>query len=896
LTASAARSLTASTLFPAADGPLMTCRTRHFRFIYPRKLRTAVFRLAERADAVFERLRRRFPLYAGPEVLPVCVTAAGSPNGYYAAYPRAHIVIYAAPARQDGALGNLRSTTYNIFVHELTHAVTLNMRHPHDRLIAAVIGDGYAPQLLIMPAQQIEGVSQFWEDRRGGRSHDPIIRGSLRNDLARGRFLTLEQTYGLYTRYPQGAAYYRYGAQFTAFLIRRYGEKRYEQLWRRSCDGLGAWGFSPLCRAVYGKTAHDLWREFKQSLALPSAGENDPPQRIHLPGKTTLRATAAQGSDLYIYDEESGRLLKRSLDRPGPASTVFSLRGLNALSIRPDNTQIALSWTAPSADVHRSYTALLNPATKRLRPVWQGVRGPAYSPDGKTIAAVRLRRGNADIILLTPRRRTLLRGHPGLRPGTPCFLSSTELLFTAATPDTHHLLRIHLATGDFREIVLPEGFSHPRFLRRSNGAVMLGVADRQDRYRCALLEKDELTVFPRGTAGGLYHPVRSSGRIIAVARGPETDRLISFPAKGGKTYPLTTRDFSPAPARAAPQRKETPYVPAADVPFQAAFFPAAGPLFGIRENGIESIGGAVYAADPAEVNRLTAAVLYHRRLSAVNWLAHYTRQTRSPLTFYLRLNDSFEYSGHNTDYRLLFINGGFSLYGFDRVAHHLMSLYLSASYALIGLGPGASPYGWPLVPNPVRLHLQLQWDGTHTRRRHLADRAGHRLHLAVDYTPDREAVTARPVWTWAWGPLPLRLDLQAALSNRRQLVLPGRDPVYRTSRQIDFPEYAGQGEPSYGRLLGRLRITPLTVPLEWKVPLLPLYLSRFNLNGGGRAAWLTGPVYSTLLLGSDWTAGLHAGNIGQLLGLYTVRLEGFYAAAIRQYGWRITLQPWRGFN
>ncbi|MCE1197183.1 hypothetical protein LWX53_11885, partial [bacterium] len=135
-------------------------RTERFDIYFPPSLEAEGRRLASFADAVYADLEAFFSPAAGGSGsgspawkidipggrIPVLLSEASySLNGYFTAYPSNRIVIYAKGADPRDSLTSMDDELRSVFVHELTHLVTLNARSPFWSFLARAIGDTVAP-------------------------------------------------------------------------------------------------------------------------------------------------------------------------------------------------------------------------------------------------------------------------------------------------------------------------------------------------------------------------------------------------------------------------------------------------------------------------------------------------------------------------------------------------------------------------------------------------------------------------------------------------------------------------------------------------------------------------------------------------------------------------------
>ena len=131
--------------------------TKYFQIIYKlESLETATI-IAENADRIYEEIAKKL----GTETnlsLPVLIRSdIQALNAYFSSYPYNRIVLYdTVPDSAD--LGVFSNTILSVFSHELTHAVTLNMKSKFWQVMSFLFGDFFSPTVLTSPTMFSEGL------------------------------------------------------------------------------------------------------------------------------------------------------------------------------------------------------------------------------------------------------------------------------------------------------------------------------------------------------------------------------------------------------------------------------------------------------------------------------------------------------------------------------------------------------------------------------------------------------------------------------------------------------------------------------------------------------------------------------------------------------------------
>lgn len=370
-------------------------RTERFDIYYPASLEAEGRRLAGFADAVYADLEAFFSPAANNAAapaawkidvpggrIPVLLSEASYDlNGYYTAYPSNRIVIYAKSAGARGSLASMDDELRSVFVHELTHLVTMNARAPFWSFLARLLGDAVAPPAWIMPNSLLEGSAVWVESRysggslaegaaassglpESGRLHDPAALEAVFADILAGRRRGMWETSGLADFPGAGNFSYIYGALFAEYLEAAYGAGIIRDLWGAAADGNLFEGFSGtltskgLLEKRTGKAPKALWEGFldwlearakaaaaEDAAAGPAAPASAPVADSAL-ASGRIAAFCVAGGKLYYLEGNRRAVLSLDLTAPGAAPRfVFSADPyLEAMRPTPDGQGLELDW------------------------------------------------------------------------------------------------------------------------------------------------------------------------------------------------------------------------------------------------------------------------------------------------------------------------------------------------------------------------------------------------------------------------------------------------------------------------------------------------------------------------------------------------------------------------
>lgn len=567
--------LSAQTFRPFAE--LRVIKTEKFDIVFSERSRATAEALARFADRTYERVSSLLGI-AVPGRIPVTITPESDAfNGYANPLPYPHIVLYDAPLDPEWAVyGNALE---GLFLHELTHVVSLSTRGPAARALRAAFGGWVLPAFLATPLFMVEGVTVSYESLDGaGRANDPLVRQRLSQAAADGAFLTPFQASGVYDKPPYGNAYYEYGGLFSAYLQKRWGMEKYAELWR----AMGArfplslrfyrHGFYRIFREVYGEDFLPVWAAFAESLRVEGLEDNR--ANILVGGERVFDTLRSGGGRVFFADEAAGAVFAYD----PAAESLVRVVGIDAAAGDIDVTAdgkllLVSSYRSRGARYAAEAVEYESASGRRTGRVWKGVLRPRYFREGVVgIAADGL---SAPLVYRDGKdaETVLLRGGPARSFTSPAPLGDDRVAFIAAEHGVRSIgvydfpsgAAYRLGTGSAGD---GERFRFVRDLRASGGRLYFSIAEKEGFYRLGAADEGGFTLSARRFSGGVFSAVDIGGTLYyraafstwtALARYPESAAALS-----GERLPIAA-----APAFADDPAPET--VPAAlpDRPYSA---------------------------------------------------------------------------------------------------------------------------------------------------------------------------------------------------------------------------------------------------------------------------------------------------------------------------------------
>ena len=257
----------------AGKKQLFAVKTKYFEIIYPGECRKSAEILFEQADAVYSEVTSQYGLTPSFSLPIVLTPAVDSFNAFWTSAPYNHIVIYDTSFSVSSDLAVFSETLIQTFRHELTHAVTYNMKSPFWNATSTIFGDCITPASLWISPGMAEGATVTSESAQGeGRLNDEFAKHMVKQAKIENQFPSYYDATGARDKYPTGSFYYFNGA-FHQWLQQEFGMQKYAEFWYRLVN-LKSLTVGTAFKQVYRIKLKDAWKEFEKSYPVPEIQAN----------------------------------------------------------------------------------------------------------------------------------------------------------------------------------------------------------------------------------------------------------------------------------------------------------------------------------------------------------------------------------------------------------------------------------------------------------------------------------------------------------------------------------------------------------------------------------------------------------------------------------------------
>lgn len=882
-------------------------KTEHFDIIFPEESKPSAMRLYSMAESVYDEVCGKLESRPGGRI-PVLITPdIGSFNGGTSLWPYASIVLYDTPL--DLGWTSFADNLRGLFLHELTHAVSLRIKAGWANFLSGIFGSWVLPGILNTPEFMAEGATVSFESADGvtGRANDPLVKERLRQDILENRFKTPIEASALYDEYPNGDIYYEYGGLFSSYLQKAYGMEKYAALWRAmgnlvfsfTLDPYGQ-GFYKTFRKVYGLPFTAAWAGFRTSLAL--SGVADAPEQLWPAGRETRArmrgGMVSDGERLYWIDSRSNAamamdgatLRSRKLFDADATASISDARAAagGGDAARAGRLLVSRSLYLPDGR-DRVETLVYELGEGRFLPATSiaGMREARFFRDGFVGIVPELH--NTDLVFSSPAgRRTLLRGSETVMYSQPAVLDERRIALIVSIDGWRKLGILDVDSGRL-ELARPaedDGlFVYIRQLSASGGKLYFNF-DSDDRlYKLGVLDGSEIRLEAQDYSGGVFWPCEAAGRLFYVGRFSEGEKVCRYPAAadalGERSLGYALEAFDPEPAARASEAlaakvgaeaKVEPYRPLAYASPFNMWFPYLD--LAAVDRSFRPFGLFVFQ-DPTTDNTVNLSLGYDSSYPFADAALAWTSRAL-PVQLAFQAGDNLVYGLYGAPERQssASISASLSLPSFPYSRGFALGLGASILGRAEASAAGGTPYAWTYSARGGAASAALAWSGrdygaAKSASRGLELRSYHDLAFpSLQYKTEGHLVAA-------YDRVPLRLDIWGAWATAPILRLDSTSPVFASDRRPEYVEYGELDSSSAGALVeGSLGYRLFDQAIHTDI--LGLYFNRILVDLGYRGAYLNETFHASSFVRASLDLGAALGMAAgqaRLFGEGFVRLD-----------------------
>lgn len=495
--------------------------TQFFDFIYPPDSHETAQFLAEHADSmVFEicsflhaDFPKKIPVYLDPSMQKL--------NANFSPYPYNRIVLYDTVAT-DGSLTVFKHGILMVFYHELTHAISMNIRTPFWQFVSQLFGDPISPATMFtMPLSFLEGVTVSLESSNGeGRLNDPLSLHYLRQDKIEGSFLSWKKSSGALDIYPGTKSSYLYGGAFSQWLQQNFGMEKYAEFWNKSA------GFNPFKSHLEGRfkqtykiSLTKAWDNFSEDFYIPPINANIPEQ-VSGTQNGVISCLSSGPDGLVWLDTNTQAVWFRS--KAGKTIRFFDADShLERLSFSPDGRLLLVSGTVQDGSVFVQKLRIFDVSSRKfLSETWSNIRDASFMHDSKTIVGIETIAQRSSLIIIDRNDPALKKVLTQAGPNEPLYalycpsyIGNAKIAFIGANGLERNIYFIDSRDLAIERLVLPpevQFLHHLQSIKTMDSYdLSFSWAQKETLYRFGLysITNQELVIQAEDFSGSVFYPV-----------------------------------------------------------------------------------------------------------------------------------------------------------------------------------------------------------------------------------------------------------------------------------------------------------------------------------------------------------------------------------------------------
>ncbi len=509
--------------------------TKYFEIIYSEESSNTMKRLLTYADKEYDRLIKLFGVKF-PELITIVVTPdVELINGMFSSVPYNTIILY--DYLDDASLLPFDDYFYNLFLHELTHAVSLNLRNEVWYFFRKIFGNWVSPHELQVPAWMIEGVTVSMESEDGdGRSNDPEKKAILAQHLIEKKFQRVDQVANMKPYPKRSGLHYIYGGLFNTYLQKKYGWDRYRMLWYNNNNLIIPYTFWFSFYGIYGNSVDEEWKNFSKNFVINDVKNPE----VKVVKKGLIGVLRTDGKSLYFSELKKRRIyemdknkVRMIIDQSGD----FFISKSNLLYLK-EMTLISKTYKTKTKVFDLSKRRFLNISYKIFD----------IDEDKKLVGIERDKHSTILVAIENGEKKILLKGNETTFFYSPIIVGE-KIYFILIESNKRSIAC--LDNGKLFLYKLPENVWLDR-LYRQNDKILFNyfLKDSVSLSRLGILDIDDDICYLQDEDynGGVYYPVVLENDLYYIRRMTDYDEIVvmkDYPAKiNFKTVTLEKMEYS----------------------------------------------------------------------------------------------------------------------------------------------------------------------------------------------------------------------------------------------------------------------------------------------------------------------------------------------------------------
>lgn len=549
-------------------------QTEWFDIIYPPECEKTAALLYHNADRIYSEVTD-FMCISKNIKLPVVITAdVEQNNAFFNPFPYNHIVLYDTSVNGVEELAVFSEEFLSSFKHELTHAVTFNMKNDFWTGVGKVFGDVADLGFLSISTGIAEGATVSCESSEGeGRLNDEYAKHPVKQAKIEGKFPSYYDAQGASTMGSVAQPYFFNGA-FAKYLQDTFGMQAYSNFWYYTVNFKNA-GLQTRFYKAFGVKLKTAWKSFEEKYEVPAVPSNpvqagivndffNPDEKTYSKyndeGSAFISLSSSKNRIVWL-DKNSGRImmadkkLKSPIVKPKQLLTVPQAYSVN---ISEDDKYLVISMFTSSQSSKKAQLAVYDLATNQFYKIKEtGLKSAIIvCCDGdyfiisekyeNAVSSIQIQKLNLDEkgkIYGTENYRQIILA-PGENPLEFASLPDGNFACILKNKMDYSICVLDL-DGEFKtEYKMPETGMTLRSLSyddENSGVFYFSWASKNTLPRIGKLDvtNNQFVLSDEDISGGIFSPVANGDKIVYIGHFYEQSRLLLLDNITGKTFEVS---------------------------------------------------------------------------------------------------------------------------------------------------------------------------------------------------------------------------------------------------------------------------------------------------------------------------------------------------------------------
>ena len=350
------------------EGKIRVSETSYFDIIYTQKSEQTAKLLYERADLICEEVSELYGTQPAFHIPVVIIPSVESLNAFFSPFPYNHIVVYDTSNSSLDELAYFSETLISIFRHELTHAVSYNVKNNFWKGVGKLFGDVADLGYISISSGIAESAAVTSESLNGeGRLNNEFSLHNVKQAKIENKYPQFYDVQGSRDIYATNSFYY-FNSVFAQWLQQKYGMEKYALFWYKLVN-FQKLTIGSAFKYAFGISLNKAWKQFINEYEIPEVitldSEHDFIKELAFSSDTRRLYDSLVSSDnkMFWLEDSSGKIQYAEFP-PSSPKTFLTVNNAQNLGISKDGKYLAVTYYSQNSKTLRSKVSIYDTSKK----------------------------------------------------------------------------------------------------------------------------------------------------------------------------------------------------------------------------------------------------------------------------------------------------------------------------------------------------------------------------------------------------------------------------------------------------------------------------------------------------------------------------------------------------